>query len=83
LAKEETEPQAQPAGSPEPDKGLMKKLFNTITESITDCKHEHQKKLKKAPPVSATPATSPSPNDGIFSDFLKKYQIMWGQRSIL
>jgi hypothetical protein len=44
LAKEETEPHVQPVGSPEPDEGLMKKLCNTITESITDCKQQHQKK---------------------------------------
>ena len=44
LAKEEPEPHTQPAGSPEHDEGLLKKLCNTITESITDRKQEHQKK---------------------------------------
>jgi hypothetical protein len=67
LAKEETEPHLQPAGSPEPDKGLMKKLFNTITESITDRKQEHQKKLKKASPVSATPVLPFPPRNKISS----------------
>ena len=44
LAKEEPEPHTQPAGSPEPDEGLLKNLCNTITESITDSKQEHRKK---------------------------------------
>ena len=44
LTKEEPKPHTQPAGSPEPDEGLLKKLCNTITESITDRKQEHQKK---------------------------------------
>jgi molecular chaperone DnaJ len=43
LAKEEPEPYTQPAGSPEPDEGLLKKLWHSITDSIADRKQEHQK----------------------------------------
>jgi len=43
MAKEEPEPHTQPAGSSEHDEGLLKKLWNTITDSIGDRKQEHQK----------------------------------------
>ena len=43
LAKEEPEPHTQPAGSTEHDEGLLKKLWNTITDSIGDHKQEHRK----------------------------------------
>ncbi|MBU4232094.1 MAG: molecular chaperone DnaJ [Desulfobacterales bacterium] len=43
LAKEEPEPHTQPAGSSEHDEGLLKKLWNTITDSIGDRKQEHRK----------------------------------------
>ena len=43
LAKEEPEPHTQPAGSSESDEGLLKKLWNTITDSIADHKQEHRK----------------------------------------
>ena len=44
LAKEEPEPHTQPAGSPEHDEGLLKKLWHSFTDSLSDHKQEHQKK---------------------------------------
>jgi DnaJ-class molecular chaperone len=43
MAKEEPEPHVQPEGGEEHEEGLLKKLWNTITESISDSKHEHKK----------------------------------------
>ena len=43
LAKEEPEPHTQATGSSEHDEGLLKKLWNTITDSIADKKQEHRK----------------------------------------
>jgi hypothetical protein len=44
LAKEEPDPHTQPASSPEHDEELLNKLCITITESITNCKQEQQRK---------------------------------------
>ncbi len=44
LAKEEPEPHTQPEGSPEHDEGLLKKLWHSFTESLSDHKPEQQKK---------------------------------------
>jgi len=43
LAKEEPEFHTQPQGSQEHDEGLLKKLWHSFTESLTDGKHEHKK----------------------------------------
>ena len=44
LAKEEPEPHTQPEGSPEHDEGLLKKLWHSFTESLSDSKPKAGKK---------------------------------------